>query len=97
MEVKLNTAKIMSKGQITLPVDIRRSMGLSVGDRVTLIYADNRVIMMNPAVYAMEMFQKALEDEWENAGINSDEDVQLMAAEARKKYMAKYRASNKEK
>ena len=95
MEVRLNTAKVMSKGQITLPIDIRRSMGLSVGDRVTLIYADNRVIMMNPAIYAMEIFQKSMKEEWEKAGIHSEEDVLMMAAEARKKYMAKHRAGNK--
>jgi len=92
MEAKLNTAKIMSKGQITLPIDIRRSMGLSVGDRVALVYTDNRVIMINPAVYAMEVLQNAMEDEWGKAGIKSDEDILIMAAEARKKYMAKHRA-----
>lgn len=50
----LNTAKIMSKGQITLPIDIRKNMKLSTGDRIALIYENNRVIMINPAIYAME-------------------------------------------
>ena len=49
-----NTAKIMSKGQITLPVDIRRNMRLSTGDRVVLIYENDRVILMNPDIYANE-------------------------------------------
>lgn len=93
--MKFNTAKVMSKGQITLPVDIRRQMGLSVGDRVTLVYTDNRVIMMNPAVYAMEVLQKQMEDEWEKAGVDSEEDILLMAAEARKKYMHDYRTKAK--
>jgi len=38
-----NIAKIMSKGQITLPVKIRHQPGLSTGDRVALIYEDKRV------------------------------------------------------
>jgi AbrB family looped-hinge helix DNA binding protein len=78
-----NTAKVMSKGQITLPVDIRKNMGLSTGDRVALIYENNRVIMMNPAVYAMEMLQNEMAGEWENAGINSEEDLNALMREIR--------------
>jgi AbrB family looped-hinge helix DNA binding protein len=78
-----NTAKVMSKGQITLPVDIRKSMGLNTGDRVALIYQGDRVIMMNPAHYAMEEFQKAMEGEWEKAGIHSQEDLDELMREIR--------------
>ena len=78
-----NTAKVMSKGQITLPVDIRKNMGLSTGDRVALIYENNRVIMMNPAVYAMETLQKEMEGEWEKAGIHSQEDLDALLREVR--------------
>ena len=78
-----NTAKVMSKGQITLPVDIRKSMGLSTGDRVALIYENNRVILMNPAVYAMETLQKEMAGEWEKAGIHSEEDIIELCREVR--------------
>ena len=78
-----NTAKVMSKGQITLPVDIRRNMGLSTGDRVALIYENDRVIMMNPAIYAMETLQKEMDGEWEKAGIHSEEDIASLLREIR--------------
>jgi AbrB family looped-hinge helix DNA binding protein len=78
-----NTAKVMSKGQITLPIDIRKNMGLSTGDRVALIYENNRVIMMNPAVYAMETLQKEMAGEWEKAGINSEDDLNNLLREIR--------------
>ena len=80
-----NTAKVMSKGQITLPVEIRKIMGLSVGDRVALIYENNRVIMINPAIYAMEVLQDKMENEWEKANIHSEEDLLMMVAEVRSK------------
>ena len=32
-----HSAKITSKGQITLPADLRKSLGLSAGDRVDFI------------------------------------------------------------
>jgi AbrB family looped-hinge helix DNA binding protein len=78
-----NTAKVMSKGQITLPIDIRKIMGLSTGDRVALLYENDRVIMMNPALYAMEVFQKEMEGEWEKAGINSEDDIVALLKEIR--------------
>ena len=56
-----NTAKVMSKGQITLPIDIRKNMKLAVGDRVALVFENDRVIMMNPAIYAMEVLRKEME------------------------------------
>ncbi len=49
----VDNAKVMAKGQITLPKDIREVLGVGMGDRVTLICRDNQVIMMNAAVYAM--------------------------------------------
>ena len=70
-----NTAIVMLKGQITLPLDIRENMRLSAGDRVALIYENGRVIMMNPAIFAMEAFQKEMEGEAEKAGLTSEEDI----------------------
>ena len=81
--VLVDNAKVMAKGQITLPKDIRDALGVQTGDRVTLIRKDNQVIMMNAAVYAMKMLQAAMTDEAEKAGIKSDEDVSAMIAEMR--------------
>jgi len=79
-----DTAKVMSKGQITLPADIRKNMRLSTGDRVALIYENNRVIMMNPAIYAMETLQNEMKGEWEKAGIHSEEDLSTLMQDIRK-------------
>jgi AbrB family looped-hinge helix DNA binding protein len=81
--MQLNTAKLMSKGQITLPIDIRRDMGLKTGDRVALIYEEGRVIMMNPAVFAMETLQREMSGEWEKAGIRSESDIDNLVREVR--------------
>ena len=78
-----NTAKVMSKGQITLPIDMRKNMKLSTGDRVALIYENDRIIMMNPAVHAMEEFQKAMGGEAKNAGLATEEDIIDLCREIR--------------
>ena len=81
--ILVDNAKVMAKGQITLPKDIRDALGVQTGDRVTLIRKDDQVIMMNAAIYAMKMLQTAMEGEAEKAGIKSDEDVSAMIAEMR--------------
>jgi AbrB family looped-hinge helix DNA binding protein len=71
----VDNAKVMSKGQITLPKDIRAQLRLGVGDRVTLICENNRVVLMNSALYALKEFQDAMQGEAERAGLKSDDDV----------------------
>jgi AbrB family looped-hinge helix DNA binding protein len=79
----IDTVKVMSKGQITLPKDIRSSLRLSTGDHVTLICEDDRVILMNSAVYAMKMLQKEMEGEAEKAGIRTDDDIMELVKDVR--------------
>ena len=79
-----DTVKVMSKGQITLPVDIRKNMKLSTGDRIALICENNRVIMMNAAIFAIETLQKEMEGEWEKAGIKSEDNITNLCREIRK-------------
>ena len=56
--VIVENAKVMAKGQITLPKDIRTRIGVGTGDRVALICDDDKVILMNSAVYAMRALQR---------------------------------------
>jgi len=79
----VDNAKVMSKGQITLPKDIREALGVVTGSRVTLIFENDHVIMMNAAVYAMKMLQNEMAGAWEKAGIHSDDDVMDLVKEVR--------------
>ena len=51
----VDNAKVMSKGQITIPKDVRNILGVSCGDRVSFIVEGNTVRIVNSAVYAMQM------------------------------------------
>ena len=81
--VMVDNAKVMAKGQITLPKYIRDLLKIETGDRLTLIYEDDKVVMMNSAVYAMKLLQKEMAGEAEKAGLKSDEDVIDMIMEMR--------------
>lgn len=80
----IDNAKVMSKGQITLPKEIRVKLGVDTGDRVTLICDGDQVVMMNAAVYAMKMLQNGMLGEAQKNNLTSDEAVNLFVAEVRK-------------
>lgn len=72
---KTNDARVMSKGQVTIPKDIRRVLGIESGDRVTFIVEGNTVRVVNSAVYAMMRLQEQMKGEAEQAGFPSEEDI----------------------
>ena len=81
--VIVDNAKVMSKGQITIPKDFRDALGVNVGDKITLIKRANEVVMMNAAVYAIKVLQDGMKGEFEKAGIMNDDDVMDIVKEVR--------------
>lgn len=47
------TSKITSKGQVTIPVEVRRHLGVSVPDKVTFII-DGPDVRLRPAKYTLK-------------------------------------------
>lgn len=81
----VDSAKVMAKGQITIPKDVRDALGVSNGDRVTFIVEGNTVRIVNSAVYAMQVLQQEMAGEAERAGLTSEDTVMVLVKEARKK------------
>ncbi len=67
----IDSAKVMSKGQITIPKDIREILGVSNGDRVTFVVENGNVRLINSAVYAMQMLQAQMTGEAVKAELTS--------------------------
>ncbi len=81
----VDSAKVMAKGQITIPKDVRDTLGISNGDRVTFIVGGNTARIINSAVYAMQVLQQEMAGEAERAGLTSEDTVVALVKEARKK------------
>lgn len=90
MDMIVDMAKVMSKGQITIPKEIRMKLGVDTGDKVMIIWDGERVSMMNPAIYAMKMLQKELEGEAERIGLSTEEEINAFCKEIRKEVGEKY-------
>ena len=51
--VGMELAKVTSKGQITIPVEIRRKLGIKDGDKVLFLEDGSRIYMMNSSMDAL--------------------------------------------
>ena len=80
----MNLAKISANGQITVPVEIRRLLGLKSGDKVLFFQKqDGEVVMSNASAQAIRRAQAALAGAAEAMGISSEADVQALVDKVR--------------
>ena len=85
----MELAKVTSKGQVTIPVEIRRKLGIKNGDKVLFIEESGRVYMMNSSMDALREAQRAFVGEAERVGIKDDDDVMAMIKELREESVVK--------
>lgn len=81
----VNDARVMSKGQVTIPKKVRTALGIESGDRVTFIVEGGNVRVVNSAVYALQLFQEQMKGEAAKAGFFSEEDIANWITESRRK------------
>ena len=84
-KVFIENAVISSKGQITIPKEIRNVLGVDSGEKITFVVVDDEVKIVNAATYAMKVFQTEMIGQAMKAGINSEEDVVALLKEMRTK------------
>ena len=80
----MELAKITSKGQITLPISIRKDLNLKDGSKVAFIEKDGMYILVNPVSLAINEAREAFKGEAERLGLKDEEDVAKMIKEVRK-------------
>ncbi|MBQ6426853.1 MAG: AbrB/MazE/SpoVT family DNA-binding domain-containing protein [Clostridia bacterium] len=80
----VNDARVMSKGQVTIPKNVRAALGVKTGDRVTFIVDGTSVKVVNSAVYAMMRFQEQMMGEGKRVGMLTEEDVAAWITESRR-------------
>ena len=79
----MELAKITSKGQITLPISIRKILNLKDGDKVAFIEKDGNYIVINPVSLAIDEVREEFEGEAKRLGLKTEEDVVKMIKEIR--------------
>lgn len=75
MKPYIEQAKVMSKGQVTIPQEIRDLLGLEVGDRVSFIVSGDKVVIENSSVCALKLLQDEFEKEAHNLGVYEEDEL----------------------
>lgn len=80
----MNLAKISANGQITVPAEIRRLLGLKSGDKILFIQKPNgEIVINNASARAIYKAQRAFAGVAEDIGVHDEDDVQDLVNEVR--------------
>lgn len=80
----MNLAKISANGQITVPIEIRRLLGLKSGDKLLFFQKQNgEVVVSNASAQAIRKAQASFAGAAEVMGVTSEDDVQALVDEIR--------------
>ena len=90
----MELAKVTTKGQVTIPIAIRKRLGIKDGDKLLFLVQPDGVVLMNSTMAALEKIGSAFEGEAERLGLKDDDDVVAMIKEIRKENWEKNSADN---
>ena len=80
----MNLAKISVNGQITVPEQIRRLLGLKSGDKILFLQKQNgEIVVSNASAVAIRKAQTAFSGAAEAMGVSSEDDIQALVDEVR--------------
>ena len=79
----MDIARVSMKGQVTIPIAIRRMLGLKGGDKVVFAEKDGSMVLLNSNHLAWQELQAGFDGAAEEAGFISEEDVVQYCRELR--------------
>ena len=80
----MEIAKMTSKGQLTVPRDIREKLRLKQGDKVLFMEDNGRVYLLNSSVAAFNELTNSMRGEAVNQGISSETEVNELVRDVRR-------------
>jgi AbrB family looped-hinge helix DNA binding protein len=86
----MGIAKLTSKGQITIPQDIRQKMDLKKGDKVLFFEENGKYYIQNSNSATLKIMQNVMKGEAEKAGFKSPDDVVKYIKDMRKRSKNNY-------
>lgn len=72
----IELSKVSAKGQVTIPLELRKKLQLTEGSKVAFITDDNgRIYLANSSLLALKDVQAAFAGVAEALGVKSEDDV----------------------
>lgn len=85
----MELAKVTSKGQITIPIEIRKKLGIKEGSKVLFLEEGGRIYLANSSMEALREAQQAFVGEADRIGLKTEDDVMAMIKELREERLVK--------
>lgn len=80
----MNLARVSQNGQLTVPIEIRRQLGLKAGDKILFFQNGNgEIVLSNASANALMKAQNAFSGLAERLGIKDEDDVQALVDSVR--------------
>lgn len=79
----MDIARISSKGQMTVPISVRKALNLKSGDKVIILEENGRYYIENAAMLAFNRVEEAFSGEAEKVGFKTEEELQKYVDEIR--------------
>ena len=80
----IEVAKISSQGQVTIPVEIRKALGLESGDKVAFVTNEaGEYVLANASLLALSRAQKDFEGAAAEASVENEDDLLKLIKESR--------------
>ncbi|SDN13356.1 AbrB/MazE/SpoVT family DNA-binding domain-containing protein [Acetanaerobacterium elongatum] len=90
----MELAKITTRGQITIPAEIRKKLGVRDGDKVIFLEENGRIIIDNAAMISLRSAQNAFAGEAERLGLKTEQDVVNLVKDVRREIWEENHARN---
>lgn len=71
----MELARVSSKGQITIPIEIRKKLNLKEGDKVLFVEEGDNIFVLNASLVALKEIQQNMNGEAEKQDLKSKDDV----------------------
>ena len=78
-------ATITTRGQMTLPIAVRKKLNVGEGSKVVFMEENGRVVIENAGMVALREAQESMRGVAESLGIKDEQDVVDMIKEVRQK------------
>ena len=90
----MEVVRINEIGQVSIPVDILKKLGLKKGDKIMFFEEDNKVIIQNAGKIAFDNIRKAFSGEAERLNLQNEQDVVNLVDEIREEMWIEKYANN---
>jgi len=91
----MEIARVSSKGQITIPIEIRKKLNLDEGDKVLFVEEGDNIFVLNASTIVLKEIQKNMKGEAEKQNLKNEEDVNQYIEKIREeKWTDKYKSDD---